>query len=141
MAHALFQVALKVLLRKDDKILVLTTPDNYVDFPGGRIDSTEMDAPFDDALRRELEEEIGGEAAYEVGNVAFVCKRYYTANGQDHRIVAVYYEVAFTGGVIELSDEHTQYEWRTPESVLPLKDRFVSADEYEQFARYVGSTR
>jgi hypothetical protein len=36
--HAYFQVATKLMLKKDGKILALITNDDYLDFPGGRID-------------------------------------------------------------------------------------------------------
>ena len=58
--HALYQVATKALLFKDDKILVLITPDGYVDFPGGRVDNSERNISWHEALRREVTEEIGG---------------------------------------------------------------------------------
>ena len=72
--HALYQIATKSLLYKDKCILVLFTPDNYLDFPGGRVDETERNLPWTEALKREVAEELGESIYIDVGRTLFVSK-------------------------------------------------------------------
>lgn len=134
--HALFQVAVKTILRKDDEILVLTTPDGYVDFPGGRMDTSEIDMPLAEVLKREVREELGPQVMFEINHLAFVAKRQYDKLGETHRIMAIYFDTTYVEGEFVLSDEHVVFEWKKPEELLPLADRFVSKDEFEQFKTY-----
>lgn len=134
--HALYQVVLKLLVKRNDLYLVLYTNDGFVDFPGGRIDASEYDVPFDESLRREIDEELG-DVAVDIGGIAFICKRAYTFNGQNNRILAVYYVATIVGGEIRLSDEHAKYDWLTAAEILVLPpEQFVSHDEYEQLTTY-----
>ena len=52
--HAMYQLSIKCLAIKDGKVLVLKTPDNYIDFPGGRVDMGEEDLSHHKILEREL---------------------------------------------------------------------------------------
>lgn len=139
MPHALYQVAVKLQLMQHNKLLVLTTPDNYIDFPGGRIDAEEQGLPMRQALAREINEELGPELTYRVIDTAFVAYRRYTFRGKTHHIAAIHYRAELTGGQITLSDEHSAYAWLDPRELLDQADRFVSRDEYEQFRLYYAS--
>lgn len=135
--HALYQVATKALLFDGDKLLVLTQPKGKYDFVGGRIDETEFEIPFSEALRREVQEELGNAVSYTLGKLAFVAKRFYTDNaGLPHHIIALYYTATYIGGKISLSDEHTHFEWVNPNDILSTPEKFVSNDEYDQFNKY-----
>lgn len=135
--HALYQVALKLLVKRNDLYLTLYTNDGFVDFPGGRIDASEYELPFNESLQREIKEELGDDVVLDVGSIAFICKRAYTFNGQNNRILAVYYVSIIVGGEIKLSDEHAKYHWLTVDELLTLKpEQFVSLDEYEQMTTY-----
>lgn len=139
MPHALYQVTVKLQLIKDGKLLVLTTPDNYIDFPGGRIDTTEQGLPMQDVLGREITEELGPELAYRVVDTAFAAYRNYTSHGKIHHVLALHYRAELASGQITLSDEHAAYAWVDPRELLDQADRFVSSDEYDQFRAYYAS--
>lgn len=129
--HAYFQVATKVLLRDNDKILVLETPDGYLDFPGGRVDKTEQDLPWREALAREISEEIGDAVRYQLGQTAFVSKRtYHWGYDEPQYIALIFFEGEYQGGDITISDEHDKYHWLTAAELLASDLKFIS--EYEQ---------
>lgn len=135
MAHANFQVATKALIIKDGRIFTLTTPKNYVDFPGGRLDDTEYTIHFKDGLKRELSEELGDEFKYVIKDLAFVSKRDYEYFGQ-HHIVALFYLVDYINGEIKLSDEHEKWEWLSPEELIDRKNNFEGENEYNEVESY-----
>jgi 8-oxo-dGTP pyrophosphatase MutT (NUDIX family) len=127
--HALYQVATKALLFKDDQILVLITPDGYLDFPGGRVDESERDLPWTEALRREVVEELGEQVSIEIGQTLFVSKRQYDKDDKTHYIAAIFFKCKYVNGDIELSDEHANHKWLTPEEIINHQLKFVSEDE------------
>ena len=135
--HALFQVSLKAIVRKDNKLLVLRTPTGYVDFAGGRIDEHEINLDNKTALLRELKEELGEQVQATINNVLFVSRRDYGSRDKINHIVAIHYDTVLANpDAIMISDEHISYEWLTIDEVLKLKDSFMSEDEYTQFAKY-----
>lgn len=135
--HALWQVAVKALLFRDDgKVLALTTPDGYLDFPGGRVDESERELPWSESLKREVAEELGSSVQFETGKIVFVAKRQYRGDGQTHHIAAIYFRCAYKSGDITLSDEHARYSWQTPEEILYGSQKPMSADEAAQFQWY-----
>lgn len=136
--HATFQCAVKVLLKNNNALLVLYTPNGYIDFPGGRISEGEETIPFTEVVKRELAEELGNMLQYSVGNLAFVTKRFYTFNNQDHHIVALYYEATLESGTIQLSEEHSEFKWHSLTEIKQLpKQKFVTEDEYNQLQQYL----
>ncbi len=134
--HALFQVATKALVRKDDTILVLLTPDGYIDFPGGRVDESETELSWPQALQREISEEIGSDIQIAIGQTLFVSKRQYTSHAITNRIAAIFFACEYQGGEVVLSDEHGDYLWMTPADLLASDKPFVSADEKTQLQAY-----
>jgi 8-oxo-dGTP pyrophosphatase MutT (NUDIX family) len=130
--HALWQVATKALLFDGDKVLVLITPDGYLDFPGGRVDESERNIPWTDALRREISEEVGNGVQVDVGQTLFVSKRKYHNGGQEHHIAAIFFRCEYKGGDITLSEEHGGHEWMTIEQLLARPEKFISDDEKSQ---------
>lgn len=137
--HALYQVATKALLVDGNKLLTLTTPDGYTDFPGGRVDETERKLPWDKALRRKIAEEIGPDIQVEVGQTVFVSKRQYTHNGRTHHIAAIFFVCRYLGGDIVLSDEHRGYQWLCPDELFTAGRKFVSDDEKVQLETFFAS--
>lgn len=134
--YAMYQVTLKILLRRDDTYLTLYTSDDFVDFPGGRIDESEYDVPFVQSMQREFAEELGT-TQIAIEDLAFVCKRAYTFTGVVHHVLAVYYNASLEAGDIALSDEHKKYAWLTPSQIVALPpNKFMSGDEYEQMSAY-----
>jgi 8-oxo-dGTP pyrophosphatase MutT (NUDIX family) len=138
--HALFQVATKTLLFDGDKVLALVTPDGYIDFPGGRVDETEVELDWQEALRREVAEELGPAVRIAIGKTLFVAKRSYHHDGQTHRIAAIYFASELLGGNIQLSDEHGSYQWMTPQELLATDHQFVSDDEKRQLQTYFAAS-
>lgn len=130
--HALYQVATKALLFKDDQILILITPDGYLDFPGGRVDESERDLPWPEALRREVSEELGEHVSIEVGQTLFVSKRQYRKDEKTHYIAAIFFQCKYVNGEIKLSDEHVNHKWLTPKEIINNSLKFVSEDERSQ---------
>lgn len=136
MGHALFQVAIKTILKKDDKILVLLTNDNYIDFPGGRLNEDERDQPPKEVVLREIKEELGEKVKIQVGKLAFVSRRTYTHEGAKNYILAIYYEADYLEGEIVLSDEHAHLQWLAPKDIFQLSGQFQSDDEKQQLVEY-----
>lgn len=132
--HALYQVATKALLSKENKILVLITPDGYLDFPGGRVDESERNIPWTEALKREVAEEIGETVNLDIGNTLFVSKRQYHKDGKTNYIAAIFFECQYKSGDLQLSDEHRDLEWLTPNELLNSQMKFVSEDERVQLS-------
>ena len=134
--HALYQIAIKALLSNEDKFFVLITTGGYLDFPGGRVDESERNIPWTKALEREIAEELGESIVIEVGPTLFVSKRQYHKAGKMHHIAAIFFECKYISGAIRLSDEHTNYEWLTPEEIMDHQQEFLSEDERDQLAVY-----
>lgn len=135
--YALFQLSTKIILQKDNKILVLQTPDGWIDFPGGRMDESEKALPLTAVLQREVSEELGQELQYTLGPTAFVSRRQYTYNGSTHDVALVYILATYKAGTVQLSDEHATMQWLTPAELLAKpQETFISADEYTQLKNF-----
>lgn len=134
--HALYQVATKALIFNADRILALTTPDGYLDFPGGRVDESERDIPWEEALKREVSEEVGESVKLDIGKTCFVSKRQYNKDGTEHHIAAIYFECQFKGGDITLSEEHGDFAWMTPSELVAQSAHFISVDEQHKIKEY-----
>ncbi len=133
---AYFQVGAKAIVSKGDKILLLTTPSGLYDFPGGRMDESEVELEIKEVLLREIHEELGENFKCKLGKVIFVSKRHYTKNNLDYRVLVIFFEAQFIDGDIELSEEHSSSSWVEPASVLSSPEKFISVDEYKQFKDY-----
>ncbi|MCL4357901.1 NUDIX domain-containing protein [Patescibacteria group bacterium] len=138
--HALYQVATKALLFKDNQLLVLITPDGYLDFPGGRVDESERDLPWTEALKREVAEELGEQVSIEVRQTLFVSKRQYHKDDKTYYIAAIFFKCKYVSGGIELSDEHANHKWLTPEEIINNSLKFVSEDERNQLVALFSPT-
>ena len=133
-SHALYQLATKALLFDGNKILVLITPDGYLDFPGGRVDETERDVPWTESLKREVAEELGVSIVIKVVKNLFVSKRQYREDNMTHFIAAIFFECHYLSGNITLSNEHRNFEWMTPGEILSSRFKFISDDERSQLS-------
>ena len=127
--HALYQVATKGLVFDGNKVLVLITPDGYIDFPGGRVDESERLVPWTDSLNREITEEIGESIVVEIGQTLFVSKRHYQRDGQSHHIAAIFFSCQYVSGPVMLSNEHGSFEWLSLDDLVHDDRKFVSDDE------------
>ncbi len=107
------------LIRKGDLVLVGQRPPGHTlagqwEFPGGKIEKGETP---EQALKRELEEELGIEA--EVGTLRLAASHTYG----DVSILIMFYDVLFWKGEPKLQ-QHTELRWITPEEFknLPIPD-------------------
>lgn len=103
-------------LRKDGKILVGQRPENNTlagqwEFPGGKIELGEIP---EDALARELREELGIEAT--VGELKLACTHEYGDIG----ILILFYEILYWKGEPK-AKHHMMLEWIHPEELSHRK--------------------
>lgn len=103
-------------LRKDGKILVGQRPENNTlagqwEFPGGKIELGEIP---EDALARELREELGIEAT--VGELKLACTHEYGDIG----ILILFYEILYWKGEPK-AKHHMMLEWIYPEELSHRK--------------------
>jgi 8-oxo-dGTP pyrophosphatase MutT (NUDIX family) len=139
---ATYEIAAKALLYKDNQILLLTqSGDGAYDFPGGRMDKSEMELELTDILTREIKEELGPSVKFKVRDIAFVSKRYYMSHSQEHNILAIYFNVDYLSGDISISDEHTNFSWVDPKSILAHPDRFTTKNEYLSYKKFIQTNR
>jgi len=114
-----FYVGIKGVFVKDGKVLILKRQDSdgvmFWDMPGGRINE---DEDIEDALHRELEEELGVIGVV-VGELmtAFNLPNY---NRDGHGLMILYYRVSSTVFTIKLSDEHIAYKWVSRDELLNM---------------------
>lgn len=108
-----------VVRRPDGDVLLVRSTDRTWEIPGGRIEVGER---TDEALRRELREETGLEAA--VGPPVSTHARLWRRSNGDP-VFAVVYRCDTPGGEVTLNEEHDDYEW------LPPTDATEEVDESE----------
>lgn len=119
--HQLFYVGQKAFIEKDGKILVLTDPDEGLDFPGGRIEQGEND--LSQSLRREVREETGLEI-----NVGDPFVSWYNTFPEGHplegkRVFLVGYKCNYVSGEVALSDEHDGFKWVDEKDYRQVDDK------------------
>jgi 8-oxo-dGTP diphosphatase len=109
----LYFVAVKLLLRDGDKLLITHDIFGAWDIPGGRIKKDEFEAPLESVIKRKIEEELGPEVKYKLGQpkVFFRHERKEQRLGEMVRIFAIGYEAQYLGGEIQLGDHHDKFEW------------------------------
>jgi 8-oxo-dGTP pyrophosphatase MutT (NUDIX family) len=114
-------VAVKALLRDEDKLLITHDVFKSWDIPGGRIKRDEFQKPLVDVLKRKLREELGDAVQYEIGQVVttFSVERDEVGIESRARIFAVGYEVKYLGGSINLGANHDKYEWVNVADFIP----------------------
>lgn len=103
-------------LKKNGLILIGQRPDGHSlagqwEFPGGKIEIGEFP---EDALKRELREELGIEA--EIGALRYA----HTHNYGDRGIIILFYDVHFWKGETK-SQHHTALRWIKPEELKTME--------------------
>jgi 8-oxo-dGTP diphosphatase len=121
MAHANFNVSLKVILVNDKKqILGLKASykasfAGFYDLPGGRIDIGELHQDFTKTLKRELKEEIGNIKLQledkPITALKYIVPGKFVKNKKDLSMVYIFFVAKYISGKIKLSNEHEGLEW------------------------------
>jgi 8-oxo-dGTP diphosphatase len=114
-----FYVGVKAIIEHDGSFLFLKRIPNekdrpyYWDIPGGRVDGEES---LDQALIRELQEEIGLQNEHATGKLLHVQKLPFTFDN-GYSVVRIYYKVVAQNANILLSNEHAEYRWVAKENL------------------------
>lgn len=109
-----FKVALKVIINKNGKILVLKRATNKVlfpgfwDLPGGKMEYGEN---VIDAIKREIAEETGLNVALKDSPISLWS---YIDSVKERQFVAVLFLAEYLGGEVRISPEHIEYKWIYP---------------------------
>lgn len=115
-------VAVKVLLREGDNLLLLKDTFGDGDIPGGRLRKDDFTTPLQGVLKRKISEEIGDAVRYEINPdpvVLFRHERFEVGSQETRRIFAVGYEATYLGGEIILGDYLESYTWVNIHTVNP----------------------
>ncbi len=104
-----------IITNSEGKLLVMFDAKQLLwDLPGGHVDMPEL---HDDALRREVQEELGAKIlSY---TIEFIHTRHSTKSDNYHIVVC--YQTVIDRTDIKLSDEHTEYKYVTPAEIFNLK--------------------
>lgn len=118
--YAYYQVSIKVILKnKEGKILLLKcipggSMPGFYDFPGGRINRSEISKPISTLIKRELREEIGSGIRYTLNEKPMAIGRHWYDSkilmNRQH-ILWILFEAYYMSGKIKISSEHTEYKW------------------------------
>ncbi len=120
-----FYVGIKAIIEHDNKFLLLkkslkdSSLEYYWDVPGGKI---ENDEDIEETLKRELEEEIDYHGQFQVGKLLDVYKLPFSVEN-NHGLFLVFYKVIAQVNAINLSSEHTSYQWFTKEELKKVMQK------------------
>lgn len=112
-------VAVKLLLMDGDKLLITHDIFGDWDLPGGRINVDEFDKPLEVVIQRKMQEELGIEINYILGDPKVFFRVERLEHGQKVRIFAVGYEAQYLEGRIKLGKHHDKMEWVDTHSFKP----------------------
>ena len=109
----LYHVAVKLLLRDGEKLLITHDIFGAWDLPGGRIKKDEFETSIDSIIARKMKEEIGEAVQYKLGEpkVFFRVERIEHNTQETVRIFAIGFAAEYLGGEIELGKHHDKMEW------------------------------
>lgn len=134
--YAAHWIAFKILLKKGDKFLFLTTSGRRrLDLPGGRAESHENKMPVRKILEREVREEIGDDIKYKIEGPIFQYRRHSQEKKNIYNLITVY-EAKYIKGQVKLSSEHITYEWINPKKYNFKEKQFFNKEEYKAFKEY-----
>lgn len=123
-----FHIGLKLILENQKgEILALKMPtgssmSGYYDLPGGRINSDELKTPYRKIIKREILEEIGEKVKYRlVQKPVSIARHFYFSPKlkKEGSIFFIFFKAFYLSGIIEISDEHINYQW------IRLNDRSI----------------
>ncbi len=135
----LYFVAVKLFLRKGNKLLITHDIFGDWDLPGGRIRKGEFNKPLEAVIERKMHEELGVELKYQVGNpvATFRVERSeHDRGGQLVRIFGIGYEAQYMGGEIILGDHHDRMKWVDVDTFKP--EEYFTGGWLEGVKDYLG---
>lgn len=111
----LLYVGQKALIEKDGKVLVLTCPSGWLDFPGGKLQVGEAKDGDQASLVASLKCEVREETGLEI-EVREPFAVWYWEFPEGHKrhgenTYLVMFRCKYWGGELKLSDEHASAEW------------------------------
>jgi ADP-ribose pyrophosphatase YjhB (NUDIX family) len=112
-----FNIGIKGVIVKDDRVLILKSTDGYWEVPGGRMEEGEE---IKDTLRRELAEELPNIAGIQIHEAiaAFKIQKQYIP-GMSLMLIFFRVSANFEGDIV-ISDEHNGHRWATKAEALEL---------------------
>ncbi len=116
-----FNIAVKVFLRDNDKLLLLHDVFGDWDLPGGRILPDEFGGDIQDAIARKMHEELGDDVKYQIGNpvTTFQVNRIDFKTKLPALIFGVGFSATYLGGVIQHGPNHDKYLWADVAALNP----------------------
>ena len=120
----LYYVAIKVLLRDGNNLLIVHDIFGEWEIPGGRILKSEFSVPLEKVLERKIREELGPSVQYKVGKpVTFfrVERIEQTDPPKQIRIFGIGFEAEYLSGEITLGKHHDKFEWVDVTTFQPEK--------------------
>lgn len=127
------RIAMKAVIEKDGKVLILRESRLYIDgegtqagryqMPGGRIEPGEK---IEDGLKREVKEETG--LSVEIGDPIYVGEWFPTIKDVKNQIIAVFIVCRPVNDKILLSKDHDRYDWVYPKD----RAKYDLSDPYDK---------
>lgn len=109
--HGLFQLTLKLFIRKNDHLLILKDKKSQVgDLPGGRMNQDEFYMDWTKSIEREIKEELGKEFFIELNQRPFLIHKHHV-DIENASCIFVGYHAKYLSGELKLSNEHDYSEW------------------------------
>jgi len=116
-----YQISLKLLLKnnKGETLILEAVLDGslagYYDLPGGRINTDEFGANFNEILKRETKEEIG-DVGFQINPAIVAFGRHLipssiSPSGKDVHVLYLFFEGEYINGDMKISNEHTDSKW------------------------------
>jgi 8-oxo-dGTP diphosphatase len=82
---------------------------------------------------------LGPSVKYKLGSLIVLMRHERQENGKNVRIFAVGYTATFIGGQIQLSEQHTEYEWVPIKTFKP--DKYFTGGWLEGVKEYLAKSR
>jgi 8-oxo-dGTP pyrophosphatase MutT (NUDIX family) len=142
MEKDLYFVAVKVLLRDGDKLLIVHDIFGEWEIPGGRLRKNEFSASFPSVMKRKISEELGSDVKYELGKPEVFFRVERTEHDENPRTVHIFgigYEAIYRAGEIRLDDHHDKFEWVSVKDFQP--ENYMTTGWLEGIQEYLAKLR
>lgn len=120
MEDEIFYVGQKAFIEKDGEVLVISDPNEGLDYPGGKIQVHEMDLV--ESLKREVREETSLEI--EVGEPFATWINTFPSSHRfaGKKVFLIAYRCKYISREVKLSHEHDNFRWVTIENYNEVND-------------------